>query len=148
MFRTIVVVCAIAASMAENPTKSPSSGLHKPTWKPSSKPAEHRTLTTREERMAQKVNAETHAETAFQDKIYESSVNPDLKPIMEAIKEEEGTAKQLEILSVNPDAESTAHPYTAPDSQPNLMATGGKLMTSSYKAGSPTKSPSSGLHKV
>ena len=27
-----------------SPTKSPSSGLHKPTWKPSSKPNEHRTL--------------------------------------------------------------------------------------------------------
>ena len=30
--------------LAASPTKSPSSGLHKPTWKPSSKPAEHRTL--------------------------------------------------------------------------------------------------------
>jgi len=29
---------------AGSPTKSPSSGLHKPTWKPSSKPAEHRVL--------------------------------------------------------------------------------------------------------
>ena len=28
-------------SLAGSPTKSPSSGLHKPTWKPSSKPAEH-----------------------------------------------------------------------------------------------------------
>ena len=27
-----------------SPTKSPSSGLHKPTWRPSSKPAEHRVL--------------------------------------------------------------------------------------------------------
>ena len=26
---------------AANPTKSPSAGLHKPTWKPSAKPAEH-----------------------------------------------------------------------------------------------------------
>ena len=31
-------------SLAGSPTKSPSSGLHKPTWKPSSKPAEHRRL--------------------------------------------------------------------------------------------------------
>jgi len=31
-------------SLAGSPTKSPSSGLHKPTWKPSSKPAEHRVL--------------------------------------------------------------------------------------------------------
>ena len=31
-------------SLAGSPTKSPSSGLHKPTWKPSSKPNEHRTL--------------------------------------------------------------------------------------------------------
>ena len=30
-------------SLAGSPTKSPSSGLHKPTWKPSSKPNEHRT---------------------------------------------------------------------------------------------------------
>ena len=31
--------------LAGSPTKSPSSGLHKPTWRPSSKPAEHRMLT-------------------------------------------------------------------------------------------------------
>jgi hypothetical protein len=31
---------------AASPTKSPSTGLHKPTWRPSSKPAEHRTLQT------------------------------------------------------------------------------------------------------
>ena len=31
-------------SLAGSPTKSPSSGLHKPTWKPSSKPNEHRQL--------------------------------------------------------------------------------------------------------
>ena len=30
--------------LAGSPTKSPSSGLHKPTWKPSSKPNEHRKL--------------------------------------------------------------------------------------------------------
>ena len=28
-------------NLASSPTKSPSSGLHKPTWKPSSKPVEH-----------------------------------------------------------------------------------------------------------
>jgi hypothetical protein len=31
---------------AASPTKSPSTGLHKPTWKPSSKPAEHRLLSS------------------------------------------------------------------------------------------------------
>ena len=31
-------------SLAGSPTKSPSSGLHKPTWKPSSKPVEHRAV--------------------------------------------------------------------------------------------------------
>ena len=35
-----------ARRLASSPTKSPSSGLHKPTWKPSSKPAEHRRLAT------------------------------------------------------------------------------------------------------
>ena len=39
--------------LAGSPTKSPSSGLHKPTWKPSSKPAEHRRLETRDERAEQ-----------------------------------------------------------------------------------------------
>ena len=34
----------VKRSLAGSPTKSPSSGLHKPTWKPSSKPNEHRTL--------------------------------------------------------------------------------------------------------
>ena len=31
----------IERNLASSPTKSPSSGLHKPTWKPSSKPVEH-----------------------------------------------------------------------------------------------------------
>jgi len=43
--------------LAGTPTKSPSSGLHKPTWKPSSKPAEHRTLSTRDERAATKATS-------------------------------------------------------------------------------------------
>jgi len=34
----------VRRSLAGSPTKSPSSGLHKPTWKPSSKPNEHRDL--------------------------------------------------------------------------------------------------------
>ena len=34
-------------SLAGSPTKSPSSGLHKPTWKPSSKPNEHRKLSSK-----------------------------------------------------------------------------------------------------
>ena len=42
-----------ARKLAGSPTKSPSSGLHKPTWKPSSKPAEHRRLETRDERAEQ-----------------------------------------------------------------------------------------------
>ena len=33
-----------APKSASNPTKSPSTGMHKPTWRPSSKPAEHRQL--------------------------------------------------------------------------------------------------------
>ena len=32
---------ALSGYAAANPTKSPSAGLHKPTWKPSAKPAEH-----------------------------------------------------------------------------------------------------------
>ena len=93
MFRSIVLACALASAVAENPTKSPSSGLHKPTWKPSSKPnehrklagaptkspssglhkptwkpsskpAEHRTLSTREERAATKATSSSAFETA------------------------------------------------------------------------------------
>ena len=45
--------------LAGSPSKSPSSGLHKPTWKPSSKPAEHRTLSTREERAANKASSDS-----------------------------------------------------------------------------------------
>ena len=44
--------------LAGSPTKSPSTGMHKPTWKPSSKPAEHRSLSTRDERAEQKAKAE------------------------------------------------------------------------------------------
>ena len=45
--------------LAGSPTKSPSSGLHKPTWKPSSKPAEHRNLKSAAQKAAKEA-AGTH----------------------------------------------------------------------------------------
>ena len=51
---------------AASPTKSPSTGMHKPTWRPSSKPAEHRSLrkfTEAEKALAAEVMAE-EAKTA------------------------------------------------------------------------------------
>ena len=47
-------------NLAGSPTKSPSSGLHKPTWKPSSKPAEHRRLSHHQAREA--ADAAAHAD--------------------------------------------------------------------------------------
>ena len=46
-------------SLAGSPTKSPSSGLHKPTWRPSAKPAEHRTLKSAAQKAAKEA-AGTH----------------------------------------------------------------------------------------
>ena len=40
----------VSRALAGSPTKSPSSGLHKPTWRPSSKPAEHRVLSSKTEK--------------------------------------------------------------------------------------------------
>ena len=61
----VAPVIPSARKLAGSPTKSPSSGLHKPTWKPSSKPAEHRRLETRDERAEQH---DTHVAKDGEDK--------------------------------------------------------------------------------
>jgi hypothetical protein len=42
-----------ARMLAGTPSKSPSSGLHKPTWKPSSKPNERRGLSKEHRQLAE-----------------------------------------------------------------------------------------------
>ena len=65
--------------MASSPTKSPSTGLHKPTWKPSSKPAEHRTLSKKVEEVSTKKEAKA-----------------DMKEKKSEIKEDKSEIKTLE----------------------------------------------------
>jgi len=50
--------------LAGSPTKSPSSGLHKPTWKPSSKPNEHRSLSGKTDKPSEKGKTNKPAEKA------------------------------------------------------------------------------------
>ena len=131
--------------LAGSPTKSPSSGLHKPTWKPSSKPNEHRKL----------AGSPTKSPSSG---LHKPTWKPSSKPAEHRTLKVNDNGDEVDCPpkegeeSSEPAGKSSSKQgasfiLDAPEKQLNLMATGGKLMTSSYKAGSPTKSPSSGLHK-
>ena len=83
------------------PTKSPSSGLHKPTWKPSAKPVEH------------------------------------------ASKQGAALPRSLAAVPVTKDDADPCHDGLSPRCTPPTT----KPVEHRSLAGSPTKSPSSGLHK-
>ena len=73
-------------SLAGSPTKSPSSGLHKPTWKPSSKPNEHRRL----------AGSPTKSPSSG---LHKPTWRPSSKPVEHASKSEIGAAlpRQLSL---------------------------------------------------
>ena len=72
-----------------NPTKSPSSGMHKPTWKPSSKPAEHRELEGKKsvKKEAKSDMKEMKAEIKT-DKKEMKSIKSEIKTDKKAIKDD------------------------------------------------------------
>ena len=127
---------------AGSPTKSPSSGVHKPTWKPSSKPAEH--------------SPEADAVAAGLD-IVSTSTTPKAAPATG--KSRPNAASHTLATSVDFSAAAASALRGAAASNPNNAAAHGapralasNLHTSTADiiaaAGVPTKSPSSGVHKV
>jgi len=141
-------------NLAGSPTKSPSSGLHKPTWRPSSKPNEHRALKhdflqtaailkSPEESLSTD-NLELAMEHAANAEMIKEKVDRaavlDTKPVLA-----DNQAKAL--ADAQAQAETSSKKETTEKKTTSLFATGGKVMKSGYAAGSPTKSPSSGLHK-
>ena len=109
-------------ALAGSPTKSPSSGLHKPTWKPSSKPNEHR-----------KLSGKT-------DKPSESKGKTN-KPAEKATNQ--GAALPRSLLAGKDEKADPCHDGLSPRCTPPTS----KPVEHRALAGSPTKSPSSGLHK-
>jgi len=137
--RTLFIAALVAAVSAENlrgeeevvavralagsPTKSPSSGLHKPTWKPSSKPNEKHSTLKSAGSPSKSPSSGLHKPT------WKPSSKPNEK---HSTKSEVGAAlpRKLEDKPQPPAGVAAKHPLVPED-----------------MAGMPTKSPSAGLHK-
>ena len=124
------------------PTKSPSAGLHKPTWKPSSKPAEHAQPEDGPVLSTQMHDGEKVVRPAHQSD--EKDLEGRLGAV-EAVKEKEAVAgakgkapRQLAGSPTKSPSSGLHKPTWKPSSKPNEHR---------ELAGSPSKSPSSGLHK-
>ena len=153
---------------AANPTKSPSSGLHKPTWKSSSKPNEHRALTnahpgdlttsTAGKGAFAEVGPSKSPSTGIHKPTWKPTQGkPSGKPV-EPWKEgvesshtemknsahtdgeivKEHSKRALNAADADPCHDGLSPRCTPPTSKP---------VEHRSLAGSPTKSPSSGLHK-
>ena len=147
---------------AASPTKSPSTGMHKPTWKPSSKPAEHRSLkqdflqTTPVLASVEETTATDnlevtaiHNENAVARRDYDGPNGGLTKVSTKPVLQDQQKETVMDALSTyGTDAEAQAIADASKANLPAaLYAKGGKVMTSGYKAASPTKSPSTGMHK-
>ena len=144
----------VSRRLAGSPTKSPSSGLHKPTWKPSSKPNEHRALKS----AAQKAAKEAAGTHYYEIKAKTTKDVPDSglnSAATDAVVEGEAEAEVVEV-SLDTDFEKKEDKRESrkadKKAREEAEATGATVHswngeTRRSLAGSPTKSPSSGLHK-
>ena len=138
-------------SLAGSPTKSPSSGLHKPTWKPSSKPNEHRKLGGKTDKPSEKSKTNKPAEKATN----QGAALP---------RQLQSAAKVIKDDAADPCHDGLSPRCTPPTSKPvehrTLQTAAGKKLQPpegieakhpavpiDATAGVPTKSPSAGLHK-
>ena len=123
--------------LAGSPTKSPSSGLHKPTWKPSSKPNEHRKLSNAH---PGDLTTSTAGKGAF------AEVGPSKSPSTGIHKPTwKPTQGKPSGKPVEPWKEGVESSHKE---DKNSAHTDGEIEKEHRRlAGSPTKSPSSGLHK-
>ena len=138
-------------SLAGSPTKSPSSGLHKPTWKPSSKPAEHRSLKS----AAQKAAKEAAGTHYYEIKAKTTKAVPD-SGLNTAVSDAEVAETEAVEVSLDADFDKKEDKRESrkadKKAREEAESTGATVHTWSGEtrrglAGSPTKSPSSGLHK-
>ena len=137
----------VQRSLADVPTKSPSSGLHKPTWKPSSKPAENAmeaTLMTNANPTLEPPSTIAAApKSAMTSSAKASSATTTSSEAREAGPK--GASKKL-AHDGQPARSLVANQATT--STPLATHTATSAMTATAEAaGVPTKSPSSGLHK-
>ena len=97
-------------SLAGSPTKSPSSGLHKPTWKPSSKPAEHRRLKeVAATKTAPQVAAKAlKAEIVDEKKTLTSLDKTEKAQVKVDINQNQKIVKDVKILGMRTDVTNTA----------------------------------------
>ena len=141
--------------MAGSPTKSPSSGLHKPTWRPSAKPAEHRALKS----AAQKAAKEAAGTHYYEIKAKTIKDVPDsgLNSATSTDAVVEGEETEVVEVSLDTDFEKKEDKRESrkadKKAREEAESTGATVHTWNGEtrrglAGSPTKSPSSGLHKV
>ena len=127
---TATTAMTATAEEAGVPTKSPSSGLHKPTWKPSSKPAEHA--------------MEATVMTAVNPTLTSSSRAAGPKGASKTLAHDGAPSRTL-VAGPKDDADPCHDGLSPRCTPPTSKPVEHKV--SRALAGSPTKSPSSGLHK-
>ena len=150
-------------SLAGTPTKSPSSGLHKPTWKPSSKPVEHATKSAigaalprklKSANQVHKKEGDTDDATPPPPPPANDDASPPPPPVVDPVPTWEPSAKPVESPpDATDDTPADEAKMTSVNSNRDAGPKGAKKtlahdgVPSRRLAGSPTKSPSSGLHK-
>ena len=153
---------------ASNPTKSPSTGIHKPTWKPSSKPAEHSAEGSQSSQRAagpkgmaatkehdgaprellQASNTKFASTTGFPLKKDSLRINPSIgslrsNPSTDSIPLTDHLSPVM--MSSASDKAAAASIIGNTNTKPAVMKNSGKGPLDT--ATRPTKSPSTGLHK-
>ena len=125
------------------PTKSPSSGLHKPTWKPSSKPAERRSLGSAAMKSAK---ASTKAAESTPVKKEAAPVDP---PKVALVKDDKPAYSKIVARDQEEEVVSKKETKKSAKKEEKTEKSAKSSSAHSHRelAGSPTKSPSSGLHK-
>ena len=147
--------------LAGSPTKSPSSGLHKPTWKPSSKPNEHRTLQTAAAASGKKLQPPEGVDAKHPEVpvaategvptkspsagLHKPTWKPSSKPAEHAVENTKVITSSTQIHD-GPKTVRPSHMEGEVDTGRGEPTVHRAL--SGYKAvGSPTKSPSTGIMK-
>ena len=132
------------------PTKSPSSGVHKPTWKPSSKPAEH---SPEADAIAAGINVVSSDATATatatkpapaSEKTVQSRPNAASHVLSTSVDFSAAAASALRGAAATNPLNAAAHGGAPRSLASNLHSSTLDILAA---AGVPTKSPSSGIHK-
>jgi hypothetical protein len=137
-------------SLAGSPSKSPSSGLHKPTWRPSTKPNEHRRLSGHHAKREAADEAKHADDPKFDKKegkkIVEKKADQ-LEDMKAAIKEEAGTKSSDEEARKAVKDTKSGKGFDSKASSKDAEDADSRRLHGYTVIPNPTTSPSTGIRK-